>query len=163
MHERKHERELLLVAVGVLTVLATEIERQPRRQSGDIGVADVTSQSLDVADDLRSAPAAELGKLTGDVAHLPLHFDGLALAVETEDLCRATRRVDQAHEKLDRRRLARAVRAEVAKDLPRVHAEVEVEDSPAEAVVLGQAARLDRGGIPFVRSGLPQSRLIMCA
>src|SRR4030095_16608145 len=51
--------------------------------------------------------------------------------------------MDQSHELPDRLGLARAVRAEEAEHLAVSDREVEIEDPPAVAVVLGKSLRLD--------------------
>src|SRR5438552_1721391 len=73
-----------------------------------------------------------------------LEGNRVAIHVEPEDVGRAARRVDHAHEELDGGRLAGAVGAEVAEDLALVHREVQVEDASAAAIVLREALGLDR-------------------
>src|SRR5579884_2539583 len=56
----------------------------------------------------------------------------------------AFRRPDQAEQHAQRRRLPRAVRAEVAEDVARLHRQVDVVDRDDLAVPLDETARLDR-------------------
>src|SRR5260221_11354556 len=142
--DREQQREVLLVAVRVLAVLAPEVEVELLRDRFDVGVRDVAAQTRDVGDDRAAPPAAELGELARHVADPPLDRDRVAVRVEAEDRARATRRVAQAHEQLDRRRFAGAVRTEEAEDLALVHVEVDIEDPVSRAVVLGQLVGVDR-------------------
>src|SRR4051812_7029995 len=73
-----------------------------------------------------------------------LQRDGVSIGVEPEDRRRPFRRVDEAHEELDRRGLPRPIRTEIAEYLAFVHGEVEVEDAVSRSVVLRKALRLNR-------------------
>ena len=146
--------------MGVLAVLAPEVEVELRRDRSDIGVRDIAAKAREVRDDRAAPPAAELGELAGDVADALLDRDGIPVGVETEDRGCAARGVAQAHEELDRRRLARPVRSEEAEDLALVHVDIEVEDPVPGAVVLRQlgcldSERHDRLGIPAAEVACP--------
>ena len=65
-------------------------------------------------------------RLVGHIAQDGLGRDGLLLDVEPAHEGRAGRRTQKAADHLDRRRLARAVGAEKAKDFAAAHIEVDV-------------------------------------
>src|SRR5205085_10772159 len=72
--------------------------------------------------------------------------------VAPEELHRALRRPDQAEHHPQRRRLARAVRAEVAEDVAPLDGQVDVVDGDDLAVALDEAARRDRRRVRHLRS-----------
>ena len=143
MHEREDQRELLLVPVRVLAVLPSEVKIEPLRECGDRRILHIAAQPCDVRDDLRSAPSAELRKLTWAVAHLALHGDGVVVTVEPEDARATTRRVDEPHKQTDGRRLSGAVRAKESEDLALGDAQAQVENPAAVAVVLCEVLGFD--------------------
>ena len=95
---------------------------------------------LDHRADPRAAPATP-------GPHPPAEEPGLARG-----------RPDQTDEHAQRRRLARAVRAEQPADLARLDLEVEVRDRLDAAVALGQAANGDHGGVGHRRDPRPRLR-----
>src|SRR2546428_7326754 len=139
--ERQEQPQLLLVAVRVLAVLATEIEIETFRDGFDLTVGHVAAKTRDVGHDLRTSPAAELRQLAGDVSDPVLQRHGVAVGVDPEDRRRSLRRMDKPHEELDRRRLPRPIRPEKPEDLALLDAEVEIEDAVTGPVVLCQALR----------------------
>src|SRR5438552_2917509 len=142
--EREKQRQLLLVAVRVLAVFAAKIEIETFRHCLDLAVAHVAAEARDVRHDLGASPAPELRQLARDVTDLVFQRNGVAIGVEPEDRGSALRRMDEAHEQLDRRRLPRPVRAEVTEDLTLVDREVEIEDAVPRPVVLRESVGLDR-------------------
>ena len=85
--------------------------------------------------------------------------DGLALAVEAEDLAAPRRRLREPQQETDRRRLAGSIRAEVPDHLPRRDLEVEVVQRHDVAEALGQTFRayghVTHRGPPFGRGSIP--------
>ena len=143
VHEGEQDPELSLVAGRVLTELETEVQVQPLGDLLHPRLVHAAPQRPEVARDVATAQAAELGKLSGHVADQALHLHRLPHAVEAEDRGRSPGRVDEAHEQADGRALAGPVRAEVAEHLAFGHLEVEIEEAPRSAVILGQALGLD--------------------
>src|SRR5438105_6852302 len=142
--EREEQRELLLVAVRVLAVLAAKIEIETPRDCLDLAVAHVAAEARDVRHDLGTSPAPELRQLARDVPDPPFQRHGVAIGVEPKDRGSPLRRMDETHQQLDRRRLPRPVRAEVTEDLTLVDGEVEIKDAVPRPVVLRESICLDR-------------------
>ena len=69
-------------------------------------------------------------RLARDVGDAPVGRDGVAPGVDAEELGAARARAVQAEQEPDRRRLARAVRPQVAVDLAALDAQVELLDRP---------------------------------
>ena len=90
----------------------------------------------------RRKPVVE-ADLVGQVADPPLDFERLAQRVEPGDLGASAGRLGEAEQHQDRRRLARAVRAEDADDLAGADLEIDMVDRQRGAVALGQPRRPD--------------------
>ena len=107
-------------------------------------------------------PAVEAHRV-GQVADPALDQARLALRVEAHHPGLAARRLGQAEEHQDRRRLAGAVLAEQAEDLAPADDQVEVVDRGERPVALGQPTGPDddvvvRAGTPDRRLGTPHRR-----
>src|SRR5690606_20820487 len=94
-------------------------------------------------DDLATAEIVVEDRLVRKVADPPHDLDALAEAIESADLRRARRRLEDPHEHADRRRLARAVRAEEGEDLPASDLEIEVAHRLEVAIALREARQAD--------------------
>src|ERR1700730_16365800 len=145
VHETEDDGELLLVTPGIIAEALREIKVETLANLRHDLLIDAAPQARDIGDDLACAKAAELRQLAGHIADMPLDRNGLALAVESEDSRRSRGRVDQPHQETDGRRLSRAVRAKISEDLALLDLEVEVKEPTTPAVVLAEAAGLDRG------------------
>src|SRR5437773_3979495 len=147
VHEGEHDAELLLVAARVFAKAAAEVQVEAFGDvAHDLGVG-AAAHASEVGDHLLAAQAAELRHVAGHVADLVLDGDGVALAVEAEDVGGAEGRPDRAHEAANRRALPGSVRSEVTEHLLGRDLEVEVEEAVSEPVVLGQFRGPDcRGG-----------------
>src|SRR5205823_6594013 len=132
------------VAVRVLTVFAGEIQVERGRHALDVLVAHAAADPGRVRHDLAATPPAPLRQLTRHIADAVLELHRVALAVESEDRRAAARRMDHAHEELDRRRLPGPIRGEESEDLALRDREVEVEDAARAAVVLRERSGRDR-------------------
>jgi len=146
VHEGEDQAELLLVAPRVLAEAAAQVQIEPPGECRHAVPIQAAAQPRHVAHHLATSQAAELRQLARQEADQPLHLDRPRLAIDPKDLGPPARRPDHIHEKPDRGRLARPVRAQVAEHLSRRHLEVQVEQTAAAAVVLGQTLRPDRGG-----------------
>ena len=105
---------------------------------------DAAPHAAEVGDHFLAAHAAELRDVAGQVADEALDLDGVAAAIEAENVGRPGGGTDHAHYAADGRRLARAVRAEVPENLLGLNLQVEVEQAPPGPVVLGQPVGTDR-------------------
>src|SRR5690606_29208282 len=99
--------------------------------------------------------AAGEDEVPGQVADPAADLDavGARVAAQDEDLARGA--ADEVEQDADGGRLARAVGAEEAEDLAGADPQVQAEQGPAAAVVLGEAAGFDDGVRGCVHGGLP--------
>jgi hypothetical protein len=113
-----------------------------------VGSATSAGMRLSLAQVLATGHVAVEAHLVGHVAHPALDLQGPASRIEAHDSRCPGRRLGEAQEHEDGRRLARAVLAEQAEDLAGSDIEVEVVDRDEVVVFLRQTARLDedRGG-----------------
>src|SRR2546421_3479238 len=144
VHEPEQDGELLLVSSRVLAKALGQVKAETPANLGDHLIVNAAPQPGHVRHDLAAAQAAELRELTGNVAEVALDLHRLSLAVEPEDAGRAGARMDQPHQEPDRRRLARAIRPQVAEDFALLPLQDEIEEPTTPAVVLAQTAGIDR-------------------
>jgi hypothetical protein len=112
----------------------------------------IAAQPRQQADHLAGGHSREPRQLTGQVPHAPLHGDAVPLGVQAEQGCVTRLGPDQAHEQPDRRRLAGHV-GPMKPRTPARNVQVEVDESPALAVVLGEAAGSDGHPRPVLGRG----------
>ena len=65
VHEREQDRELLLVAAGVLAIPAIQVEVESLRDRAHLTAVHAASHAAQVSHDLGAAKAAELGHIAG--------------------------------------------------------------------------------------------------
>ena len=144
VHERKHDAELLLVAARVLAKAPAQVQVEPVAEAAHALRIHTAPHAAEVGDDLRARHAAELWDVAGQVTDPLLDLDGVAHAIDSEHVGGSGGGPDHAHDAADGRGLARAVGPEVAENLLRMDYKVEVEQTVAAAVVLGQARGAER-------------------
>ena len=140
-HQRGDQDDLLPVALGVGADLLGGIELEPRDQLVPVRLIDAP---LDTAEELKGLGAGEgrpQVRLTGHERQAAVRLDGLAMAVEAEDLAPPLGRVDEPQQQADRRGLARPVGAQVTDHLTLGDLEIEVIEGCDAAVALRQPLR----------------------
>ena len=140
-HQRGDQDDLLPVALGVGADLLGRIELEPRDQLVPVHLIDAP---LDTAEELKGLGAGEgrpQVRLTGHERQAAVRLDGLAMAVEAEDLAPPLGRVDEPQQQADRRGLARPVGAQVTDHLTLGNLKIEVIEGCDAAVALRQPLR----------------------
>ncbi len=145
MHERRDDPDLLLVSLREVADPAVEVEPEALRELGDRAALDTPAQPAEECEVRPGGRPRRNLQLTGEVPGLPAGLHAVRAGVEPRDRRAPARGTDQVEQKADRRRLARAVGAEIAEDLAGLDPKVEVLDTALLAVELRQAHRLDRG------------------
>jgi len=81
--------------------------------------------------------------LFGDIGDVPLGFEWLLRHVQPFDHRLTGGRLDEVQEEIDRRSLARAVRAEQTKDFARLYLQIERIERDRAVVMFGQVDRFE--------------------
>src|SRR5690606_13419200 len=139
----------------------------PAREGGDepIAMRSEVGESQDVLDHPLSARAVDLegeeeeleilgerhvvvdAEGVGHVADEPFHLQRIFHDVDTVDGRRSARRLEERREDADRRRLSRAVRADVAEDLAWRDFEIELVESELLVETFREVSSRNRGGL----------------
>jgi hypothetical protein len=143
-HQPGDQDELLAVALGVGPHLLGGIELEPLEQQVPVDDVDVPLNATKQVERLRSGERGPQADLAGHVRDATVGLHRVSLAVDAEDLRPTRGRPDQPEQQPDRRRLARAVRSQVADHLSLSHLEVEGDQGPGVAECLGQILCSDR-------------------
>src|SRR5207248_6395458 len=85
VHEREHDRELLLVAARVFAKAPAEVEVEALGQLAHAPAVDAAPHAAQVGDDLASPKTPKLRHVTRQVPDLPLDVDRVAHGVEAKD------------------------------------------------------------------------------
>ncbi len=139
----RDEQYLLFVALGVSPHFLGRVQIEALDQLVAVRGVD---PALDPSQEMNRLEPGERGPqagLAGDVSEPPVCLDGLALAVEPEDLCPPRRRPGQPQEQADGGRLPGTVRPQVTDDLARGDLEVEADQRIGRTVALGQTLGAD--------------------
>src|SRR5438128_4774655 len=97
VHEREHDRELLLVAARVLAKTPAEVELESLGEGMHLPRVDAAAHTAQIGNHLAAAEAAELRHVPGQVADPALDFDRIADAVHAEDVSRPARRPEHSY------------------------------------------------------------------
>ena len=166
-HQRADEDDLLAVPPGIGTDLLVRIEVEAGDQLVAVGHVDLAVDPAEQVERLGTGQRRPQVGFPGHVGEAPMRLDGLALAVEAEDLAAPRRRLREAEHETDRRRLAGSIGAEVPDHLPRRDLEVEMVERHHVAEALGQAFRsychVTHRGPPFGRGSIhTYSKFVSC-
>ena len=143
-HERRDQQQLLTVPLRVRPHLLRRVEREPFDQAIAVRLVDRAVDPAEQVQGLLARQAGPQARLTGHVREVPVGFDGPAGTSSAEDLGPPGRRPEEPEDQPDRRRLARAVRPQVAEDLTAADLEVEGEQGVEGPEPLRQADRPQR-------------------
>ena len=140
-HAARVRVDAVVGAIGHADLLEDLVDLRLR-----IGPRDAVQASR-VAQVLAPGHAVVEADAVRQVADAALHLERVPGRIEADDAGPARRRLGQAEEHQDGRRLAGAVLAEQPEDLAGVDLEVEVVDGDEVAVALGQPAGRDRADV----------------
>ena len=166
MNQRARDDELLphavAVRLGELVLPGRQVEQLEQLVHAALdGRALLAVQRRDEAQELGAGELVVDERAVGDEAHPRLRLARLPLQVVAADLDHAARRLEDAGDHAQRRRLAGAVGAEEAEQLARRHLEIDAVDGGEAAVALGQVretyhrvfCRVSRSGASAAASG----------
>ena len=108
-----------------------------------VSLVDAAAQVGEVLERLAAGQPVVERELAGHIANAPVDGDRVLAGADAEDVGRTAGRADQVEQDPDRRRLAGAVGAQEAEDLPLLDLQVYVDDPAVLAVVLGQLLGFD--------------------
>ena len=148
-----HEGDLLPVALGVGPGPLREVEFEPFDEFAAVGLVDAALQSGEQFEALFTGEARPEADVTGHVGQVGVHLGG-AGNVDALDLGAAGRRFDQPEEESERRRLARAVRAEEAEHLALGDVERQIVQRNDRSEPLRQPVHADRRSVSVPSSHL---------
>jgi len=141
--QRRDERDLLSVALGVGASLLGGVEVEALEQVGAAVPVEASAQAAEQVDHLAAGEVRPQGDVTGHVGQAPVQGSCVAPGVAAQQ-ARTTRvRVQQPEQHPQGGGLAGPVGAEEAVHLARGNGEVEVVQGPGAAEELGQAADVD--------------------
>ena len=142
--QRRHERHLLPVALGVAASLLGRVQLEALDQVAPAGLVDPAPQPAEQVDHLAAGQVRPQVHVAGHVGQPAVQGRGVAPGVAVEEAYVAGVRSQEPQQDPDGRRLAGAVRPEEAVHLPRGHDQVEAVQGAGAAEVLGQVMDLDR-------------------
>src|SRR5271165_2280966 len=116
-HESCDQDELLAISLRVGADLLGRVNFEPLDQLVPVADVDATLDPSEQMKGLRAGESRPKVRFSGHIGQVLVRFDGLTLTVEPEDLGPPLGRSDEPEQEANRRRLARAVRAEVTHDL----------------------------------------------
>ena len=141
--EREGNREALLLAAGQIPILRVALRGQPEVVDEGFRILGIGVEGREQLDGLGDRHAVgELALLELDADECPQAI-AIVLRIEPENPDRAGVRPAQSGDRLDRRRLSRAVRPEDSEDLPLFDAEGDAVDSRSAVVALGDVGDFD--------------------
>jgi hypothetical protein len=152
VEESEDQPHLLAIAARELPQRPLEVgAKTPRQLLGPIEPVEA-AEPCQERQGFLPAGALAVAEVAGQVADPAPDRDAVAVAVEAEDAGRAPARVQEVEQGPDRRRLARPIRPQKAKDLARLDRDRDVLDPPLGPLVLGQPLGLDRPHTPHPRT-----------
>ena len=146
VHERLYEPELLAIPGRQLTDRPPEVSLEPLGERESSLAADAAADLGQVVEDLSARQLRVERELTRQKADPTADLETVGAAVEAENRSSPRSRPDQVEQEAHRRRLAGAVRPEESENLAGLDLEIEIEETPARAVILRKPAGENRGG-----------------
>ncbi len=152
--ERRDQRHLLPIALGVGARLLGRIEVEPLDQLGAPLLVDAAAHPGQQVDRLPTGQRRPQRDIAGHIGHLAVQRDGVGPRVAAEQSHRSRVGARQAEQDADRRRLTRAVGPEEAVHLAIGDGQVEAVKGAHRAEVLRQPPDLDGSGRVLGHHGL---------
>ena len=143
--QRRHEPDLLLVALGVLLEAPARVEVEALDELRPVGLVDSAAQVAEVLERLGAGQPVVEGEFAGEVTDAAVDGRRVRRGFDLEDIGLAARRPDQIQENPDRGRLARTVGSQEAEDFALLDLEVDIDDPAVRAVRLGELLGTDNG------------------
>ena len=143
MHERRDHTSLLLIAFGQVAQPPPEVEIETLGELADDPLVHAAAQATEVHEKVERRASRRRLQLAGQISDPTPNLDALVVRVHPANPGFASCRSDQVQHQPDRRRLAGAVRTEVAEHLALLDTKVEILDSARAAVELGQSGSLE--------------------